>query len=155
MFQRVHFYSWRVKYLNFKDLWSHCRFFEGVLLRRCYMSIFQPRKPAGKPVENAFKLGMNEFFFSKVKLFRRYTRETYIQNGGNKNENKKIFIVKKCFSFNWSIMFPIKWNNALYSTLSKTYKRYYCNVLSKNVPPGIKTSWRRCSDVSLYVPVTS
>ena len=22
-------------------------------------------------------------------------------------------------------------------------------------PPGIKMSWRRCSDVSLYVPVTS
>ena len=24
-----------------------------------------------------------------------------------------------------------------------------------SVPPGIKTSWRRRSDVSLYVPVTS
>ena len=93
------------------------------------MSIFQPRKPAGKPVENTFKLGMNEFFFSKVKLFRPYTREIYIQNGGNKNENKKIFIVKKCFSFNWSIMFPIKWNNVLYNTLSKTYKRYYCKCV--------------------------
>ena len=30
------------------------------------MSIFQSRKRAGKPVENTFKLGMNEFYFSKV-----------------------------------------------------------------------------------------
>ena len=25
----------------------------------------------------------------------------------------------------------------------------------KNIPPGHKTSWRRCNDVFLYAPVTS
>ena len=54
-----------------------------------------------------------------------------------------------------------------HSNIGKScYLRYQCikaldTGISENLktlasyPPGIKTSWRRCSDVSLYVPVTS